>query len=107
MGIVSVDSQEGGGRSWVGLKSLVRRKQVDSAHSNSRPHQLAKELSVPYLIAIGKHFLSAFLFFIFLLVVVFNLFKVDFGLFLLLGLDCFVYLYSFPYAFSLKASCFI
>ncbi|EXB68043.1 Cationic amino acid transporter 2 [Morus notabilis] len=53
MGIVSVDSQEGGGRSWVGLKSLVRRKQVDSAHSNSRPHQLAKELSVPYLIAIG------------------------------------------------------
>ncbi|GMN38961.1 hypothetical protein TIFTF001_008181 [Ficus carica] len=58
---ISVDSQEGGGGrcggscscSWIGLRSLVRRKQVDSAHTNSRSHQLAKELSVPYLIAIG------------------------------------------------------
>lgn len=56
---ISVDSQEGGGGrcggscSWIGLRSLVRRKQVDSAHTNSRSHQLAKELSVPYLVAIG------------------------------------------------------
>ncbi|KAL2455026.1 Cationic amino acid transporter 2 [Abeliophyllum distichum] len=42
-----------------GLRSLVRRKQVDSAHSNSSSasgsghHQLAKALTVPHLIAIG------------------------------------------------------
>ncbi|XP_047332763.1 cationic amino acid transporter 2, vacuolar-like [Impatiens glandulifera] len=48
----------GGKSSWavVGLKSLVRRKQVDSIHaksSNSGHHQLAKALSVPHLIAVG------------------------------------------------------
>ncbi|CAI9779625.1 unnamed protein product [Fraxinus pennsylvanica] len=42
-----------------GLRSLVRRKQVDSAHSKSQSasgsghHQLAKALTVPHLIAIG------------------------------------------------------
>ncbi|XP_022899590.1 cationic amino acid transporter 2, vacuolar-like [Olea europaea var. sylvestris] len=42
-----------------GLRSLVRRKQVDSAHSKSSSasgsghHQLAKALTVPHLIAIG------------------------------------------------------
>ncbi|KAF3441210.1 hypothetical protein FNV43_RR15123 [Rhamnella rubrinervis] len=56
---ISVDSQEDGGAgggigySWVGFKSLIRRKQVDSIHANSRPHQLAKELSILHLIAIG------------------------------------------------------
>ncbi|XVF30727.1 hypothetical protein REPUB_Repub16aG0083500 [Reevesia pubescens] len=50
-----VDSQkEGSGSSWGGIKSLVRRKQVDSAHSKPLGHhQLAKELTVPHLIAIG------------------------------------------------------
>lgn len=39
----------------MGIRSLVRRKQVDSIHSKASPggHQLAKELSVPHLIAIG------------------------------------------------------
>ncbi|XP_022154481.1 cationic amino acid transporter 2, vacuolar [Momordica charantia] len=53
-----VDSSEGGGQSsWIGLKGLMRRKQVDSAHSSSSSssghHQLARELSVPHLISIG------------------------------------------------------
>ncbi|KAM7273641.1 hypothetical protein ACFE04_028305 [Oxalis oulophora] len=41
--------------SWSGLRSLVRRKQVDSAHRNISGHhqQLAKELTIPHLIAIG------------------------------------------------------
>ncbi|KAL5547402.1 hypothetical protein UlMin_007089 [Ulmus minor] len=49
---ISVDSQEGQG-SFVGFRSLVRRKQVDSVHAKRKGHQLAKELSVPFLIAIG------------------------------------------------------
>ncbi|PON33363.1 Amino acid/polyamine transporter [Parasponia andersonii] len=56
---ITVDSQEvrvggDGASSWCGggFKSLVRRKQVDSAHAK-KGTQLAKELSVPYLIAIG------------------------------------------------------
>lgn len=40
------------------LRSFVRRKQVDSEDTNksssSTHHQLAKALSVPHLIAIGK-----------------------------------------------------
>nr|XP_016469773.1 PREDICTED: cationic amino acid transporter 2, vacuolar-like [Nicotiana tabacum] len=42
-----------------GVRSLIRRKQVDSAHSNpsssaaTSHHQLAKALTVPHLIAIG------------------------------------------------------
>nr|GME08741.1 cationic amino acid transporter 2, vacuolar-like [Ipomoea batatas] len=62
MGFVSdwEKSGDGGGFSG-GLRCLVRRKQVDSAHSKSsssssghgRDHQLAKALTVPHLIAIG------------------------------------------------------
>lgn len=38
-----------------GFQSLIRRKQVDSIHSKSSngDHQLAKELSIAHLIAIG------------------------------------------------------
>ncbi|KHG19285.1 Cationic amino acid transporter 4, vacuolar -like protein [Gossypium arboreum] len=54
MGVLVDSQKEGFGSSWGGLKSLVRRKQVDSAHSKrSGHHQLAKELTVPHLIAIG------------------------------------------------------
>ncbi|MBA0687074.1 hypothetical protein Goari_014637 [Gossypium aridum] len=54
MGVLDDSQKEGFGSSWGGLKSLVRRKQVDSAHSKrSGHHQLAKELTVPHLIAIG------------------------------------------------------
>ncbi|KDP39649.1 hypothetical protein JCGZ_02669 [Jatropha curcas] len=51
-----VDSQKEGGFGVLGgcFRSLVRRKQVDSAHVKANGHhQLAKELSVPHLIAIG------------------------------------------------------
>ncbi|OWM73176.1 cationic amino acid transporter 2, vacuolar [Punica granatum] len=53
---LSADSQTSGGGNgtWSGFRSLVRRKQVDSIHARSRSgHQLAKELSVLHLIAIG------------------------------------------------------
>ncbi|XVE90222.1 hypothetical protein DITRI_Ditri20bG0061700 [Diplodiscus trichospermus] len=54
MGLLDDSQKEGFGSSWGGLKSLVRRKQVDSAHSKRLGHhQLAKELTVPHLIAIG------------------------------------------------------
>lgn len=44
-----------------GMKSLVRRKQVDSANSKSSStsgssHQLAKALTIPHLITIGKDY---------------------------------------------------
>ncbi|XP_042485576.1 cationic amino acid transporter 2, vacuolar-like isoform X1 [Macadamia integrifolia] len=59
MGLV-IDSQKeggggssGGGRCSWGFRSLMRRKQVDSAHAKEEGHQLAKELSVLQLIAIG------------------------------------------------------
>lgn len=54
----SGDAQITGGGG--GLRALVRRKQVDSAHtrssssSGSAHHHLAKSLSVPHLIAIGE-----------------------------------------------------
>ncbi|OAY41886.1 cationic amino acid transporter 2, vacuolar isoform X3 [Manihot esculenta] len=53
MGFIA-DSQKGVGL-WGGcVRSLVRRKQVDSAHVKVKGHhQLAKELSVPHLIVIG------------------------------------------------------
>ncbi|CAA2947107.1 cationic amino acid transporter 2, vacuolar-like [Olea europaea subsp. europaea] len=57
MGFLCDTPKNGGGVG--GLRSLVRRKQVDSAHSKSssasgtRHHQLAKALTVPHLIAIG------------------------------------------------------
>ncbi|XP_009604785.1 cationic amino acid transporter 2, vacuolar-like isoform X2 [Nicotiana tabacum] len=47
-------SADKGGCFFGGMKSLVRRKQVDSANSKSgSAHQLAKALTVPHLIAIG------------------------------------------------------
>jgi cationic amino acid transporter 1 len=58
MGILS-DSQTGdgggGGQYLSGFKGLIRRKQVDSVHSKSSDGhpQLAKELSITHLIAIG------------------------------------------------------
>lgn len=54
MGYIVESNQGGGGKS--GFRSLVRRKRVDSIHSKSSDtghHQLAKELSIAHLIAIG------------------------------------------------------
>ncbi|CAI0577496.1 unnamed protein product [Linum tenue] len=54
-----VDSQNHGGPGFWGgcVRTLIRRKQVDSAdgnvHGHGGHHQLAKELSVLHLIAIG------------------------------------------------------
>lgn len=71
MGFLS-DSQKGAGDGGgggkqcslaCGFKGLIRRKQVDSIHSKSSGtghHQLAKELSVPHLIAIGKFTIFSF-----------------------------------------------
>jgi cationic amino acid transporter 1 len=56
MGFLVDTQKESGGSSssWGGLRSLVRKKQVDSAHiKRSGEHQLAKELTIPHLIAIG------------------------------------------------------
>lgn len=49
------EGTERGGLSW-GLSSLMRRKQVDSdrVRVEGGHHQLAKELSIPQLIAIGN-----------------------------------------------------
>ncbi|XP_043725811.1 cationic amino acid transporter 2, vacuolar [Telopea speciosissima] len=57
MGFVVDSQKEGGGTSgggflW-GFRSLMRRKQVDSAHGKAKGHQLAKELSILQLLAIG------------------------------------------------------
>ncbi|KAK6942059.1 Amino acid/polyamine transporter I [Dillenia turbinata] len=50
-----VESEKGvGGEGLRGIKSLFRRKQVDSVHNRKESHhQLAKELTVAHLIAIG------------------------------------------------------
>lgn len=55
----SCSSGDKGGCFIGGMKSLVRRKQVDSANSRSSSasgsaHQLAKALTIPHLISIGK-----------------------------------------------------
>nr|GEU34055.1 cationic amino acid transporter 2, vacuolar-like [Tanacetum cinerariifolium] len=54
---MGVECNQGGGSKFGdGFKSMVRRKRVDSIHSKSGDsghHQLAKELSVLHLIAIG------------------------------------------------------
>ncbi|CAN6439887.1 unnamed protein product [Victoria cruziana] len=50
MGFPEIHGQGWG--SW-GLHSLVRRKQVDSLHTKSAGHRLAKDLSIVQLIAIG------------------------------------------------------
>lgn len=81
-----VDSQEGVGKggSWGCVRTLIRRKQVDSARVKSGGQQLAKELSVPHLIAIGN-----FLGFLFLLLILFYL------------IVAFLYLFSSIYIFLL------
>lgn len=60
MGLL-VDSKDGVGGGRRGFSSLIRRKQVDSVHVKSsgaaHHHQLAKELTVPHLVAIGKLFI--------------------------------------------------
>ncbi|XP_010521086.1 PREDICTED: cationic amino acid transporter 2, vacuolar-like [Tarenaya hassleriana] len=54
MGFLVDTQKEGGGHSWGCVRSLVRRKQVDSARAKAEGHhQLAKALTVPHLIAIG------------------------------------------------------
>lgn len=54
MGFLVDTQREGVGSSWGCLRSLVRRKQVDSHHARAGVHnQLAKALTVPHLIAIG------------------------------------------------------
>ncbi|XP_010511379.1 PREDICTED: cationic amino acid transporter 2, vacuolar [Camelina sativa] len=55
MGFLVDTQKEGGGHSWGYVRSLVRRKQVDSANGQQSqgPHQLAKALTVPHLVAIG------------------------------------------------------
>ncbi|KAF5799368.1 putative amino acid/polyamine transporter I, cationic amino acid transporter [Helianthus annuus] len=56
MGFVAESNQGANGGAKLGFKSLVRRKRVDSIHSRSSDsghHQLAKELSILHLIAIG------------------------------------------------------
>ncbi|CAH8336226.1 unnamed protein product [Eruca vesicaria subsp. sativa] len=54
MGFLVDTQKEGGGHSWGCLRSLVRRKHVDSANGRSQHHQLAKALTVSHLVAIGK-----------------------------------------------------
>lgn len=45
----------GGGGRWLrGLGSLVRRKQVDSAHVRREGHELARKLSAVDLVGIGN-----------------------------------------------------
>ncbi|KAM0980403.1 hypothetical protein COP2_013961 [Malus domestica] len=60
MGLLVDSNGEGGGGeggryggSWGGRNSLIRRKQVDSVNVKSGGHQLAKELTVPHLVAVG------------------------------------------------------
>ncbi|KAJ0265639.1 hypothetical protein HA466_0018890 [Hirschfeldia incana] len=52
MGFLVDTQKEGGGYSWGCVRSLVRRKQVDSADRQSH-NQLAKALTVSHLVAIG------------------------------------------------------
>ncbi|XP_009112865.1 cationic amino acid transporter 2, vacuolar [Brassica rapa] len=54
MGFLVDTQKEGGGYSWGCVRSLVRRKQVDSAaNGHSHHQQLAKALTVSHLVAIG------------------------------------------------------
>ena len=53
MGLLQEGDSNGGKGSWGSLRFLTRRKRVDSARNNSEG-ELAKELSVPHLIAIGN-----------------------------------------------------
>lgn len=61
MGVLRDTQNNGGGGKCASgaLRTLVRRKQVDSAHtksssSGSGRNVLAKALTIPHLIAIGK-----------------------------------------------------
>lgn len=60
---------------WAGIRSLIRRKQVDSDRPRAAGgghHQLAKHLSVPQLVAIGidhQSYLFSFIVIVFDLVV--------------------------------------
>jgi len=54
---VSIGSQSQNG-SLGAFKFLTRRKQVDSQHRNYTQPPLAKELTVPHLIALGHSFNS-------------------------------------------------
>ena len=57
MGFLVDTQEEGGGHSWGCVRSLVRRKQVDSAaNGHSHHQQLAKALTVSHLVAIGNFF---------------------------------------------------
>lgn len=63
MGFLVDTQKEGGGHSWGCVRSLVRRKQVDSANVKAEGHhQLAKALTVPHLIAIGNLRIYCFFF---------------------------------------------
>lgn len=54
MGLGVDQIETGGGNTRSGIRSLIRRKQVDSVHVKSEGHhELAKELSIPQLLAIG------------------------------------------------------
>lgn len=68
------ESGRGGRSSRVGFKALIRRKQVDSAHSSSSSghHQLARELSIPHLISIGTHVILCAFNFVLILVAMFS-----------------------------------
>lgn len=57
---VSVGSQAQEG-AWSSLRFLTRRKQVDSARGNAEG-LLAKDLSIPHLIAVGNSFNLSHLF---------------------------------------------
>jgi len=56
MGVWIGSESENG--SWGAFKFLTRRKQVDSRSRNYSQPSLAKELSVPHLIAVGESFNS-------------------------------------------------
>jgi len=66
MGFLVDTQKEGGGHSWGYVRSLVRRKQVDSANGQSHGHQLARALTVPHLVAIGN-VISQFISLVFLI----------------------------------------
>lgn len=72
MGLL-VDSQDGDAGGRRGFSCLIRRKQVDSVYvkSGGAHHQLAKELTVPHLVAIGKLFI--FICFVFLFLGLWNI----------------------------------
>lgn len=54
MGLGDDQIETGGGNTRSGMRSLIRRKQVDSVHVKSEGHhKLAKELSILQLLAIG------------------------------------------------------